>query len=320
MKPVRLNRFFSWFIRRVKKGDDLNAIYEIGCKNRTGTICNEQGHQTMIADLHIHTTASDGRLSPEAVLEQAAKAGLSHIAITDHDTLDGLLELDRKKIVALPSLTVIPGIECSAYLENYEVHILGYYIDIFDHDLQTQLRVLTDYRRRRVGRILEKLNQLGYELDYDDVLKIGSKATAIGRSHIAQALVSKGFFSAIADVFSALLEINAPAYVPNYKLTPGQVLALIKAAGGIPVLAHPGLIKNDDVVLDLIRQGICGIEAYHPRHDEQQIRHYTEVAARHRLFVTGGSDFHAIPGRFPEKLGIFAVPADIVYTMKNAAM
>lgn len=266
----------------------------------------------MIADLHIHTTASDGRFSPTQIIEQAIAAELSYIAITDHDTVDGLLQLGELESPIPANLVVIPGIELSTDLPENEVHILGYSIDIFNKELRTQLDVLVADRHSRTKRIIEKLHHLGYIITYERVLELGNHATSIGRPHIAKALVEKKYFSTVAEVFITLLDKNGPAYVPHYKLTPKQVIELIKQAGGIPVLAHPGLIGNDDIVLDIIAAGIKGLEVYHPKHNEQQIQTYLSIAKEHGLLITGGSDFHGIPARFPNKLGIFTINAALV--------
>jgi len=273
----------------------------------------------MTADLHIHTTASDGRLSPAGIIDQAIQAELSYIAITDHDTVDGLLQLS-KIYQSLPvSLILIPGIELSADLSENEVHILGYYIDIFNTELRHQLDTLIVHRHARAQEIIVKLNQLGYSITYLRVLELAGEATAIGRPHIAKALVEKTYFSTVSDVFTTLLDKNGPAYVPHYKLTPKMVIELIKSAGGVPVLAHPGLIGNDTIVLDIIDAGILGLEVYHPKHNEGQIQKYLEIANKHQLAITGGSDFHAIPARFPQKLGIFTIPATLACQLQKLA-
>lgn len=262
----------------------------------------------LTADLHIHTTASDGRLSPVAIIEEAIRAKLSYIAITDHDTVDGLLQLKESNTPIPSTLKLIPGIEFSTDLPENDVHILGYHIDIYNPELSRQLDILVTHRHQRAKEIIDKLQQLGYRITYERVLELAVHATAIGRPHIAKALVEKGFFSTITDVFTTLLDKNGPAYVPHYKLTPKQVIDLVKLVGGIPVLAHPGLIRNDDIVLDVIHSGICGLEVYHPTHNEEQIEKYLTLANQHHLMVTGGSDFHAIPTRFPKSLGMFTVP------------
>jgi predicted metal-dependent phosphoesterase TrpH len=268
----------------------------------------------MTADLHIHTTASDGHLSPQEILKQAIEAGLSYIAITDHDTVDGLVEINYAKVT---TISIIPGIEFSTDLPTNEVHILGYHIDINNFELRNHLEVLVTHRRNRIKQMVEKLNHLGYNIDYLRVLEIAQQATSIGRPHLAKALIEKGYFSNVSDVFTRLLDKNGPAYVSHYKLTPLQVINLIKRAGGIPILAHPGLIGNDNIVMDLIAAGILGLEVYHPTHTEFQVKKYLNMATDHQLLVTGGSDFHAIPTRFPEKLGVFTIPASLVKKLQK---
>ena len=247
------------------------------------------------ADLHVHTTASDGRFSPEKIIEQAMEAGLSYIAITDHDTVDGLIQLNKLQQSLPENLVVIPGIEFSTDIGKYEVHILGYYIDIFNTKLRSQLDILIAHRHNRARETIDKLGQLGYFITYQRVMELAGKATSIGRPHIGEALVEKGYFSSISDVFMTLLAKSAPAYVPHYKLSPTQIITLIQEAGGVPVLAHPGLIGNDTIILEIINVGILGIEVYHPKHDNVQIQKYLTIANNHQLAITGGSDFHGIP-------------------------
>jgi predicted metal-dependent phosphoesterase TrpH len=271
----------------------------------------------MTADLHIHTTASDGRLTPEDILKHAIEAGLSYISITDHDTVNGLLELYEKPGNKINTICIIPGIEFSTDLPENEVHILGYNIDIYNLELRNQLDVLVTHRHERTKQVIHKLNQLGYTIDYLRVIELAQHATSIGRPHIARALIEKGYFSTVSDVFITLLDKNGPAYVPHYKLTPLQVITLIKKAGGIPVLAHPGLIGNDTIILDLINIGIIGLEVYHPSHNTLQTQKYLDLANQYQLVVTGGSDFHAISTRFPERLGLFTIPASLAKKLGN---
>ncbi|WP_425060937.1 5'-3' exoribonuclease [Sporomusa carbonis] len=268
----------------------------------------------MIADLHIHTNISDGRLSPQEVVRQAEGAGLSYIAITDHDTIDAHLLLRTEGYFnpdAL-NLSIIPGIEFSTDLPRHEVHILGYFIDIDNAKLKDQLDIVLNDRLRRSQIMVDKLNNLGYSIDYDRVLAIAGQAAAIGRPHIAKALVENGYFKTVSEAFDAVLAKNGPAYVPHYKLTPEQVIKLIKQAGGVAILAHPGLIGDDTLVHHLITAGIHGLEVYHPEHDQLMSSKYLAIAKKYNLKITGGSDFHAIPGRYPEKLGVFTVSAALV--------
>ncbi|EGO62099.1 PHP domain-containing protein [Acetonema longum] len=267
------------------------------------------------ADLHIHTTASDGLYTPQEIIDSALQAGLSHISITDHDTLDGLLSLNADSHVQ--KLKVIPGIEFSTDLPAHEVHILGYYIDIRSKPLRQQLDVLTEDRRLRVNKILEKLALLGYPISQEQVLRTAMGATSVGRPHVAKVLVERGYFSSVAEVFSQILSAGKPAYVPHFKLTPEQVIRLIIQAKGVPVLAHPGLIGNDALVSAIIQKGIRGLEVYHPMHSKGEIAKYLSLARQHNLLVTGGSDFHGIPARYPASLGQFYIPADVVYQLQT---
>ncbi|WP_312520784.1 PHP domain-containing protein [Anaerospora sp.] len=270
----------------------------------------------MTADLHIHTTASDGRLTPWEVVTRASEKGLQFIAITDHDTIDGFISL---QYLPTPTpLTIIPGIEFSTDLPHNEVHILGYFIDTTNETLKKQLAIIINDRITRVQRMVERLHQLGYSVSLARVNEIAGEAKAIGRPHVAKALVEAGYFTSIQDAFNGLLEKNGPAYIPHYKLSPGQVIELIHLAGGLAVLAHPGLVGSDAIVQEMIELGIDGVEAYHPSHDEEQTKTYLAYAEAHHIVVTGGSDFHAIPGRFPQDLGTFTVPDSIAVRLQQA--
>lgn len=262
----------------------------------------------MIADFHIHTTASDGRLSPEEILGQAAQAGLTHIAITDHDTVDGLLRLRNLKLDIPGKPLIVSGVEFSADFPEHEVHILGYGFNPEHPELQKQLDTLTQDRLTRAARMIQKVTALGYPVDFSRLLEIAGGATAVGRPHVAAALVERGYFSTVSAVFDHLLEKNKPGYVPHYKIPAQDIIELIKTAGGIPVLAHPGLVGDERLVREIISMGVQGMEVYHPEHNASQIQHYLALAEDKQLLVTGGSDFHAIPGRFPERLGEFTVP------------
>lgn len=272
-----------------------------------------------LIDLHIHTNASDGQKTPENIICEAEKAGLTYIAITDHDTVNGYKILKTSGQLKNCKLSVIPGIEFSADFLHHEVHILGYYINIDDKVLNECLDFLMADRQQRVNKMLEKLNRLGYEITLQHILSLTGRINkSVGRPHVARALVNQGYFATVSDVFNQLLYTDGPAYVPHYKLGPDEIIALIKTAGGIPVLAHPGLIQNDKLVIDIIKKGIMGLEVYHPAHNQHQIDNYLKLTRERRLIVTGGSDFHAIAGRFPEKLGIFKVPFSVIHNLHAA--
>lgn len=267
----------------------------------------------MNVDLHIHTTASDGRLSPLEVVYQAKQAGLGYIAITDHDTVAAYDDLKAAGcLYGTENLFIIPGIEFSTDLPQREVHILGYCLDIENIKLKEQLEIIRADRLKRSRLIVDKLNKLGYSIDYNKVMDIAGQAQSVGRPHIAKALVEDGYFNTISEAFVEVLSKDSPAYVPHYKLTPEQVIKLIRQAEGYAVLAHPGLIGDDNLVLDLIKCGIQGLEVYHPEHEQAASEKYLAIANKYNLKISGGSDFHAIPARYPEKLGLFAISATCV--------
>jgi predicted metal-dependent phosphoesterase TrpH len=261
----------------------------------------------MTADLHIHTTASDGRLTPQEIVAQAVQAGLNYIAITDHDTVAGIKVLQQGGLQQ-GELSITAGIELSADLPDYEVHILGYGIDTEHPVLNHALEGMIQDRYARIGRMIAKLNHLGYDIGYDEVMELAGASVSVGRPLLARALVEKGFFNSVTDVFTKLLYKNGPAYVPHLRLKPEEIIQLIKKTGGIPVLAHPGLIGSRRIVNEMITAGVCGLEVYHPKHSKEQVTEYSALAHRNHLLVTGGSDYHAIPSRFPDKLGVFTVP------------
>lgn len=261
----------------------------------------------MSSDLHIHTSASDGRLSPREVIQEAIAVGLHYIAITDHDTIKGLRQLHEDKLFPNQGITIIPGIEFSAHMPKHEVHILGLNIDLSNKVLQEKLQEIVDCRWRRFDQIIEKIQLLGYDIYKEDFLAIAGNTESIGRAHIARALVEKGFFKSVGETFEKLLYKDGPAYVPHYKLAVGEIIELVHNANGQAVLAHPGLIGNDDIVRQVIKAGIDGLEVHHPKHTEEEVQKYQNLARKNQIMMTGGSDFHAIPKRYPNKLGIFTV-------------
>ncbi len=261
----------------------------------------------MSSDLHTHTTCSDGLFTPEELITAAREAGLSYIAITDHDTVDGICQLYEQGLYPNPGIRIIPGIEFSAHHETSEIHILGYNIDIYNRELGDRLNDVVEARWTRFSTMVGKLQELGYDISETDVLEFADVSTSISRSHIAQAMVKKGYFPSIRDTFDQLLEKGRPAYVSNYRLEPGEIIDLIKNSGGTPVLAHPKLVYDDALVEELLKNGIEGIEAIYPRHDEEDTKRYLAMADKYHLLVTGGSDFHGIAGRAPQSLGEFVV-------------
>ena len=269
----------------------------------------------MPSDLHTHTTCSDGVFSPEELLEAAKAAGLSYIAITDHDTVDGICQLYESGLYPAKGIKVIPGIEFSAHHEVSQIHILGYNMDMYNRELQDKLNDVVEGRWTRFSSMIKKLQDLGYTIKEADVLKIAGDSTAISRSQIAQTLVRMGVFSSVKEAFDVVLEKGRPAYVGHYRMSPTEIIDLIKRCGGTPVLAHPKLVGDDELVEEMLRSGIEGIEAYYPRHDEEDTKRYLAMADKYHLMVTGGSDFHGIATRFPEKLGIFTIDDNLASSL-----
>lgn len=246
------------------------------------------------ADLHIHTTASDGVHSPREVVAMAKEAGLSAIAVTDHDTVSGIEEAVRAG--AAIGITVIPGVEISTSRQGKEIHILGYGPDIASPEFLAALHRLRDTRNLRNEKIVAKLNELGMPLTMQDVLDLMAERKkadqTVGRPHIAELLVARGYVGSVREAFDRYLADGAAAYVNPERISPAEAVRLIHAAGGKAVLAHPGLYGDDGIVHDLIESGIDGIEVYYSEHTEQQERKYGDLAARHGLVATAGSDFH----------------------------
>lgn len=243
------------------------------------------------ADLHIHTTASDGLLSPEEVIRWAAQKKLSAVAITDHDTIKGIqpaLEYSEKYPVE-----VVPGIEFSTEYNEEEIHILGYYIDYDNKELLKKLDEMYQSRFNRAIKMVDKLQEIGIQITLEQVQAIAENGT-IGRPHIARAMQEKGYITNIKDAFKQYLGKGCPAYVERYRIGCKEAIDLIKRLGGVAVLAHPGLVDNRSYISDIIEMGIEGIEAYHTKHDDETIRFSVKLAADYNLLITGGSDCHGI--------------------------
>ncbi len=261
----------------------------------------------MASDLHMHTTYSDGRLTPEELVAAAKDAGLRYMAITDHDTVGGIGHLYETGMYPCKSIRIIPGIEFSAHHPLREIHILGYNIDIFYGPLVDKLNDITEARWTRFSEMVAKLQQLGYDVSETEVPALAGASKSISRSHIGRVLVKKGYFPSIREAFDALLAKGQPAYVPHYRLEVREIVDLVKAAGGTPVLAHPKLVGDDALVERICQSGIEGLECFYPRHNEEDTQRYLAMADRYGLLVSGGSDYHGFPTRYPTELGVFTI-------------
>lgn len=264
-------------------------------------------------DLHIHSTASDGILAPAQIVERAAEAGLDAIAITDHDTVSGVAE--AMAAGTRLGVRVIPAVELSAALDERGMHIIGYFIDHTDPELGERLAHLRSVRLARAERIVESLRQADLPVTLEDVLR-AAEGGAVGRAHIAQVLVDTGHAATVRDAFDRLLGSGRPHYVPKPVGSVTEVLGWIRDAGGIAVVAHPALSGIDDLVPALAEAGVTGIEAYHASHDAETRARYLDLARRHGLVATGGSDFHGPSAGNP--LGSAPVPACAVDELEAA--
>ncbi len=260
-------------------------------------------------DLHIHSTASDGRLSPAEVVHKSVECGLTIIAIADHDSLDGIVPaLVAAK--AFPWLKVIPCVEISTDVPGGEVHVLGYFIDFTDHKLQATLERMRNSRRERALGIIAKLENLGMPIDWERVQEIADGGS-IGRPHIAQAMLEKGYIASLKEAFTKYISRDGLAYVEREKMTPQEVVELILRASGLPVLAHPSTINDPEMMtIELKAAGLVGIEAYYDGYTVDEINKLVSLADRHNLIATGGSDYHGLEASNETMIGGVDVPIE----------
>ncbi len=259
-------------------------------------------------DLHLHTTASDGRSSPDELVHRAAEVGLRVIAVADHDTMAAVPQTVRLGEAA--GLSVVPGIEVTAVLDGRDVHVLGYYLDPASCELQRVLDGICAERVARARAMSERLDRAGAPIDIDSLLDAAAaRHGSVARPQLAAALVAAGHAASIADAFDRLLGEGCPAYLPHSGRPPCEVVEFIASAGGVASLAHPGTNARDDIIRDLVEAGLGAIEAYHSAHDATMQAHYIGVARRFGVAVSGGSDYHGEGVRRAEYLGVVTLPA-----------
>ena len=246
-------------------------------------------------DLHIHSTASDGSLSPRALIKAAEDVPLRAMAITDHDTIEGSAEALRYR--QSTHVEILSGVEISADFEPGAMHLLGYLFRLDDTRLGQALQIVQKSRAERNVKIIQRLQDLGIDIDYDEVSEV-SGGGQVGRPHIAEVLVQKGVVRGIDEAFNTLLKKGGPAYVERYRLSPAEAIETIRGAGGVPVLGHPSTLNArteaelDKIIAHLKEIGLQGVEAYYPTHGPDRTALYERLAKHHGLLVTGGSDFH----------------------------
>lgn len=258
-------------------------------------------------DLHIHSSVSDGVYTPAEIINKAAKAGMTVIALADHDNVDGITEA-LAAAENTPGLTVIPGVEISTDVPDGEVHMLGYFIDHTNPELLSSLVSMRGSRKTRARQMIDKLAELGFPVSWERVLELAGEGT-IGRPHIAQALLEKGHIATIQEAFSRFLAWGGPAYVGRDKMSPEEAIGLIRRAGGLPVMAHPFTSNNTEtLVAGLKESGLAGLEAYYKSYTEGEVSILVGIAEKYGLIATGGTDYHGLDENAETAIGGTNVP------------
>ena len=254
----------------------------------------------MAVDLHIHSTISDGTLTPQQIVQVAQEKGLTAIAIADHDVVAGVEP--AMQAARGSRLRVIPAVEISTEHHGSEIHLLGYFIDIESPGLLEKLKQIREARRQRARQIVQKLNKLGVGITVEDVAAQAGQGST-GRPHIAAVLVKAGYVSTSQEAFARYLTPGRPAYVPRYRLLPSEAVHTIIQAGGLAVLAHPSIDNAEKYIDELREEGLGGLEAYHTHHSDAQTRRFLQLADELGLLVTGGTDSHGPGGPSPVEIG-----------------
>ena len=269
-------------------------------------------------DLHTHSTVSDGLYPPAELVKLAHEAGLDLIALTDHDTTGGVAAAQAAGQTL--GVTVVPGVEINTTLPGGygEAHVLGYFVAPDDASLGANLGVLRGARERRGERMVEKLRAAGFDITWERVRELAQGA--VGRPHIARALIENGYATSVSDAFDRYISWGKPGYVPRYQITPQQAIRIIRAAHGVPTLAHPGHTPElgEAVLPSLVAAGLLGLECYYGQYDEATVHRLLSLADRFGLIATGGSDYHG-PNIHPTPLGGRYVPPQAVERLHAAA-
>ena len=268
----------------------------------------------MFADLHLHTHFSDGTYSPEEMVAQAQRHRLAALALTDHDTVEGCVRTAMACEAA--KIEFITGTELTAEHEGHEIHILGYFLDITNPRLLSETAKFQTVRQNRIREMVMKLNEVNVPLSAEVVFKLAN-CRSPGRPHVARALVQEGLCHNLDEAFERFLRKNRPAWVPKFKISAAEAIELIHHAGGLAVMAHPGLNRTDEVIPALVEAELDGIECFHTKHSTATSEHYLELAVKFHLLVTGGSDCHGLSKGRP-LIGTVKVPYQHVEKLKTA--
>ena len=270
----------------------------------------------MFADLHIHTEYSDGKDKPAEIIAKSVQIGLKSISITDHDSVEAYSSAVPE--AARCGIDLLAGVELSTDYEGQDIHILAYCLDPLNTLVQEYLKTFRSDRLKRAKKILAKLQQLNINIGYEKLQKY-EDIGAMGRPHVAQAMLDGGYVGSIAEAFELYIGVGKPAYVPRLKYSPGDMVKLIRKLGGVPVLAHPGISCGDDLIKLLLADGLQGLEVYHPEHTEVMKKHYFQICQRFSLIETGGSDYHGADSKWHGQLGQITVPYTVVQRLRDLA-
>ncbi len=277
-----------------------------------------KGTQLSIGDFHNHSTCSDGKLTPTQLVDLAASRGVRIFALTDHDTLDGQEEAARAA-ARHPDFTLIPGVELSCDVPGTEVHMLGLLVDRHDRALLDQLELFRRGRIERAEKMVEALARLGVPIEWSRVQEIAGEAS-VGRPHVAQALLERGHIQRFEEAFDRYLGRNGPAYFEREKLTPHDAIRMIRAAGGLPIFAHPSFTDGyEEIAADLAAHGLFGMEVYYKHYEPEQVESLRQLAERLGLFTSGGSDFHGIERDNERQPGDIPLPDAVALAMLDRA-
>ncbi|MGO8764824.1 MAG: PHP domain-containing protein [Limisphaerales bacterium] len=266
-----------------------------------------------IADLHLHTNFSDGTFTPEELVLQAQKVGLSCIALTDHDSVEGCARAEAA--AAAVNMEFIAGTELTAEQDDTELHVLGYFLDTRNEKLLSEIARFQAGRQDRIYQMVSRINDLGISLQADSVFALAN-CKSPGRPHVARAMAKAGLVRNLDEAFERFLKKGRPAWVPKSKISALDAIELIHQAGGLAVLAHPGLNRTDEIIPALVEIGLDGIECFHTKHSTATAERYLEIADKFHLLITGGSDCHGFSKSKP-LIGTVKLPYTHIEKMKQ---
>lgn len=268
----------------------------------------------MLVDFHMHSVYSDGIKTPKELLRHALDCNVSMMALTDHDEIDGIKALRTAQLELDPNETIkiINGCEFSADYKDKSIHILGYCFDENNEELNDFITFFKRKREERIDEIIRRCNIEGYYITKEDLIKQFPDTKAYGRPHIGTLLINGGYAKDVNEVFRGILRKDSPCYVPKVKVEVPYIIDIIHKAGGLAVMAHPKLVSSDEYVVEMLAYDFDGMEVYHTKHNADDVKRYKALATEHNLFITGGSDYHGIPGKATDKFGDYLVSSENV--------